>query len=355
MIAIQSYTFHAKKIPFSEGPKIVKEFLKQQSLHYRHFFYFFTHSDTPTMQKVVKEIPNIGPIRGQKFDLYLSNIEDGVGCTEDEIMANMAKIYRRYGFWNSCLVYQDIDYFSYHAPSIRSVPCYSPSHIHGSRIDVSRDRLSSGCYISLDIVIYDGERHLDPKPYRDAIKKLLPRIRCQEALQWHMTDEEKATYERLKQTVKPHLESAKAFLKQYFPKRTRTAPTILQVSPREYYAPSNLSFAPALKKLGKQYGYTYGSSSSDASFNLYSVHKRTPMGHYIQVEIDAGSMKKELSIWLQFWGVGFRYDLGACAEDPIDQEALERFMKEAFDVIARAEEEVLPALDAHFPQGPDWY
>ena len=105
MLAIQTYRFRIKtKIPFSEWPQIAKTFLSQQSLHYGRFLYYFEDL-CDACPKAVKNYPNLGPVRKRSNIWqrpYLSNIEDGVGCSEAEIMALMPKIHRRYGFNIKC-------------------------------------------------------------------------------------------------------------------------------------------------------------------------------------------------------------------------------------------------------------
>ena len=114
MLAIQTYRFWIRsKIPFSEWPQIAKSFLSQQSLNHSRFLYYFEDA-WGACPKAVKNYPNLGPVREcggiRQNTPYLSNIEDGIGCSETEIMALMPKIHRRYGFGESYIIFQDIDF-----------------------------------------------------------------------------------------------------------------------------------------------------------------------------------------------------------------------------------------------------
>lgn len=348
MLAIQTYRFGVRsKIPFSEWPQIARTFLSQQSLHYDRFLYYFEDA-FGACPKAVKNSPNLGPVReggGRRQNTpYLSNIEDGIGCSEAEIMALMPKIHRRFGFNESYIIFQDIDFFSQNIPAIIRPPGNSPACIKGSSIVCFRDSVfpNFSC-IELRIVIYDGNNIYDPTPYLDAMKQLLPGIKHEGFVEGCMTEAEQHEYNVLNQSAAPMLEG----IRNYFDSR------LPGIQRQRVYSEDDvkLSLAPILKKLCKQYGYTY----ITYTYFTFFIQKRTPNGHYIVIDIDTGVRYHEINFAAEFIGVGFRHRIATSSFFQACDGDANRYLSNCFAVLSAAEKEVLPAIDAHFPPTPDWF
>lgn len=348
MLAIQCYRFLiGTKIPFSDWPQIVQAFLNQQSLHHERFLYYF-EDNCGGLPKALKDCPQLGPIRWRPAKSenihYLSNIEDDTGCTKADILSLMPKIYRRYGFSETHIIYQDINFFSQNIPAIVQAPGNTPSCIKGSSITCYRDsvfpRWSS---IDLSIVIYDGEKTFDPTPYFDAMKQLLPGVRYFGFVECCMSEDELRAYETLNADAAALLESARNHLSNLLPTMSEQLPNGLNTP--------KLSAAPVLKKLCKQYGYEY----VKCEYFHYFITKRTANGHSIMLEVDVGPSFKGVGLLVRYVGVGFDHRIASSFGYPQDQIDLENYLLQCFHALASAEKEVLPALDAHFPATPDWF
>ena len=348
MLAIQTYRFLiGTKIPFSDCPGIVQTFLDQQNLHYTRFLYYF-QDNYGGLPKIMKDCPNIGPIHsfptnaGEYF--YLSNIGIDTGCTEDEIISVVPKIHRRYGLSEAHLIYQDIDFFSEHIPALIQEPGDTPACIKGSGITLFRDsvfpRWNS---IDLNIIIHNGTRAYDPTPYFDAMQKLLPGVRHMGFVKCCFTAEESALYDRLNQDAVSLVERACSFFEKHLPGRITDTSHTSDIP--------KLSVAPALKKLGKRFGYSYVKHE----YGLFFVQKRTANGHYISLEFDVGPMFKGVGFSVSYVGAGFKHQLGSAFRYPQNQEDLEDYLLQIFNALASAEKEVFPALDAHYPVTPHWF
>lgn len=348
MLAIQIYRFRVKtKIPYSDWPQIAKAYLEEQGLHYERFLYYFEDVYS-ACEKAVKNAPNLGPVRelddrGRKMQ-YLSNIEDGIGCSEVEILALMPKIHRRYGFWSTHVIFQDIDFFSRKIPAIIRGPGNTPDCIKGSSIVCFRDSVfASECYLDLRIITYDVENTYDPAPYLEAMKRHLPGIKYESFVECCMTEAEERAYEVLNREAAPLVEGFSGYL-------GAKLPAILE---KPVYSAENgkLSLVSKLKKLCKQYGYTY------VQFLSYTflIRKRMPNGHYLLIDIDTGVYYHQISFMVRFAGVGFRYQIAESSFFQANGGDVDRFLEDCFAALAAAEKEVLPQLDAHFPATPDWF
>lgn len=348
ILAVQTYRFLiGTKVPFSDCPGIVRTFLNRQSLHYDRFLYYF-HDNFGGLPKIMKDCPHIGPMRSQPSGagevLYLSNIGEDTGCTEAEIMAVVPKIHRRYGLSEAYLIFQDIDFFGQHIPSVIRAPGNTPACIKGSGITLYRDavfpRWNS---IDLKIVIHNGTDTYDPTPYLEAMKQLLPGVRHVGGVECCMTNEEQTLYDGLNQSAAALAENVCSYLGKLLPEQSRPEDVILD-------AP-NLSVVPALKRIGKQYGYSYVKHE----YGCFYVQKRTANGHYILLDIDVGPTFKGVGVLIRHIGAGFEHQIGSAFHYPREQQGLEDFLSQIFSALVSAEKDVLPALDAHYPPTPDWY
>lgn len=348
MLAIQTYRFLiGTKIPFSDCPKIVQTFLNQQNLHYDRFLYYF-HDNYGGLPKIMKDCPHIGPMRsrltnaGEHF--YLSNIEEDTECPEAEIISVVPKIHRRYGLSEAHIIYQDIDFFSQKVPAVIQSPGNTPTCIKGSSITLYRDsvfpRWNS---IDLQIVIHNGTDTYDPAPYFEAMKQLLPGVRYMGFVECCLTNEEQATYDTLNQSAAPLIENACNYINNLLPDRSSQSNAMLD-------APK-LSVAPVLKKLGKQFGYSYVKHE----YGCFFIQKRTENGHYIMLDIDVGPSFKGVGLLIRYIGAGFVHRIGSTFRYPHNQADLEKYLLSIFQVLASAEKEIISELDAHYPPTPDWF
>ena len=130
MRLIRNYFFKiGTKIPFSEWPEIVHQFLLENHIISHRFLYYFedilcyNENKEDAMPKcsctkILKDCPSLGEIRyhngkahGRSDILYLSNIDRQDSFSEEKLLPLMKKIHRRYGFSESDLYYFDIDFF----------------------------------------------------------------------------------------------------------------------------------------------------------------------------------------------------------------------------------------------------
>ena len=342
------YSFYiGTKIPFSEWPDIVQSYMKQQGLHYSDFFYTF-EGLPKVIARAAKECPELGPVRTRQGknaeDYYLSNIESDTGCTEQMIMSLMPKIYRRYGFSESYLYYDGVDFFSRTYPKARQAPTDEPDWDKRPCITLYRDsvfpRFSS---IDLDFVLHDDSGSYDPAPYVQAMKQLLPGVRHTAHTQCCLSDAEKAEYERLNREAEPLLDAVRSYLEDKLP----PPPEFSFLSAKA----ASLSVAPALRKLCRRYGFSY---IRHYNGNFY-IQKRSTGGHYIFLDIGVAPTCKRVELLVKYIVAGFEHRLAFRSFLPDDQADMESWFTECFDVLCAAEKEVFPPLAAHFPPSPDWY
>lgn len=347
MLAIQTCRFLiGTKVPFSDFPQILRTYLAGQNLHYNRFLYYF-QDDFGALPKIIRDCPQIGPIRvrqnGSQEQHFLSNIPDG-GCTEEDILPLVPKLHRRYGCGEVHLMFCDMDFFGQAIAGILKSPGNTPDCIKSPGITLHRDsvfpRWSS---IDLRIVIYDGRYVFDPTPYIQAMQDLFPGIRTMGFIECCMTDAEEQAYSILNRDAALLLEQARSFFRNLLPEEPR--------HPNFDLHPQKLSAAPVLKRLGRQYGYTY----AKCEYHTFSLYKPTQNGHYILLEIDMGRNFDEINTVIEFVGMGFRHRLAQCACLPQGQSELEDNLSRVFQALTDAEQEVIPPLAAHYPPTPDWF
>jgi len=349
MLAIKTYRFLiGTKIPFSDCPGIVQSFMEQQNLHYSRFLYYFK-DNYGGLPKIMKDCPHIGPIRsrlnsngGEYF--YLSNIEEDTGCAEAEIISVVPKIHRRYGLSEAHIIYQDIDFFAQKIPATTQAPGNTPDCIKGSSITLYRDSVFPRWNrIDLKIIIHNGMNTYDPTPYFEAMQQLLPGVRHMGFVECCLTNEEQSLYDQLNEQATTFVQSACTHFENQLPERITSTAAILDTP--------KLSVAPALKRLGKQYGYSYVKHE----YGCFFVQKRTANGHYIVLDIDVGPMFKGVGLLIRYVGAGFDHCIGSTFRYPLDQKDLENYLLQIFEALASAEKDVIPALDSHYPPTPDWF
>lgn len=370
MRLIKNYDFHIKtKIPYAIWPTLVHQFLEEQGLTSRSFLYYFEdypvegetieeQMKTCACAKILKDDPSLGECRfdnGKKrgtCDLFfLSNI-DGTPLPSDAIVFPlMQKIHRRYGFTETDLYYLDIDFFgrntpygrdfsSAECPEVPSDPirCIE-SQPYGSGIRLHRDILGENyLFLSVDI-LHDG-KIMNPEPYAEAMKRLLPEIKVEESLNIYLTDEEKQDIEKLNASAACSLEQCRDYLATHF---------AYGIEPD---CESRYSIATPLKKLARKYGYTYHSLYRNC---VFSLQKRTSKGKILYIEIESGPSRNHLSFMVSFCGIGFTHDLGGNYGVPKNQTDANLFLEHSMQILSEFEKAVLPSLDQQYPETPNWF
>ncbi len=353
MRAIRQYSFLiGTRIPFTEWPGIVEEFFSLQKLSYRKFYYCFSDSDYAVpytaCHKAVKDFPQLEPIRWVTSEkdittLYLTNIEDGGSCTHAEIMTMLPKLYRKYGFVDSVLIYQDIDFFGKNLTEIRCEGKEPQQRVHGSAVVLHRcqfDTRWNGITINADFVY--GDEVLDTTIYRDAMAELLPGIRCMESVRIFFDAEDEEHFAERSAAAETAVASAQEFFEQRLPKYDRLA-----------RAEGGAPVGSALKKIAKKHGYTYR-----YDYYVHTLCKRTKNGHYIQLEVFAYSGSGRLSridTHVNCLGLGFQHRIYSGGAPGMDQRDTEEYLKAVVHALAEAEETVFPEIEAFYPPTPEWY
>ena len=192
-------------------------------------------------------------------------------------------------------------------------------------------------------MIHDEKGTYDPIPYIEAMKQLLPGVRCMCYVECCLTKEENTLYDMLNQGAVPLIEKANVFFGGA-PPECSASRDISQEVPL-------LSVAPVLKRLCKQYDYSYIKHDN----GCFYIQKRTTKGHYILLDIDVGPMFKRVDTFIRYVGAGFDHRIGSKSCCPKDQQDLEDYLLKTFQALALAEKDIFPALDSHYPPTPDWF
>ena len=375
MRVIQSYTFKlSPKIPFSDCPDIVHRFLEEQKLTSNRFLYFFDelihHSIKPledalvsgSCAKAVKDCPALGEIRFYNGDsyggypkLFLSNIDRETACTEADILPNMKKIHRRYGFSECDLYYYDMDFFGKVIPCSRDLTFIERRAAHfekefnplwnlgnqpyGSGIHLQRYS-SGGNSITLSIdILYDGIIH-DPTPYIEGMKALLPNNHPRISMEIYLTDEERQELESVHTQIQPLIEKASQFFAQHFPSKDR-----------QNISPCNYALAPKLKKMAKQHSFSYRYDG----FGCCVLDKRTPRGHIFRVWAESGPSHFDTHYHVNIQGIGFCHRLCKTMQTPTNQAESDQCTEKMFSLVSEFEKTLLPELDVFYAETPEWF
>ena len=356
-----NYFFHVgTKIPYSEWPELVHTFLQKQGLSGKRFMYYFeTLLGTDPNEdrykrnlaqggcsRILKDCPELGPMqfrldaKNGRFDLaYLSNIGEEP-FPEEKILPLMKKIHRSYALTESNLYYYDIDFFHDRIPYEQDMKLRLEDRPYGSGICLHRDACADN-YIQLSIDLLHDGKVLDAKPYFDAMRELLPGIRVSTLLEPHLSQSEKAAVEATNCTAAPFLKQCREFFSQWFTDNNR-----------QNSSSSKYSIAPTLKKLCRQYGYSY---KSEGVKYIFSIHKRSQKGNVLLLDVWTGPSRYSLDFDVSFQGLGFNHRLGYCMHTPTDQATADDCLKQVVSTLVVFEKTMLPLLDALFPETPDWF
>lgn len=374
MRVIQTYFFiMSSKTPYSDYPAIAHRFLDEQNLTSHRFLYFFdeliynTKTTAETLAsgscaKAVKDCPAFGEIRlfdGESYGayqtLFLSNIDTDTGCTEADILPHMKKIHRRYGFCECNLYYYDIDFFGHVIPCSRDLTdaetraAYFEKELnplwnlgnqpYGSGIRLHRYS-TGGNYISLSIdLMHNGVIH-DATPYFEAMKALLPGIKPTIRMNIYLTDEEKQEISKWDALITPTLEKTRSFFAQCFPTKDR-----------QNYFNSRYTLAPKLKKLAKQYGFSYHYEG----FGCCVLDKKTPRGHTLRILVESGPSRYSTGYHINIQGLGFCYELCNSMQTPKNQAESDACSHHILSIVSEFEKTLLPELDSFYSETPDWF
>lgn len=382
MRILQSFRYTlGTKPPFDQLPAMIDNFLHSHNLTHRVFHYYFeTYDFTETYrevvdgskcsrcfapdhycekcrseaerylrngtgcQRAVKENPFLGPIhiqqtqRNDKHILHNFEVEDN--WAKASIYGILPKIYRRYGFANTQLIYRDIDFFSRRTYSPAPAAQCAPEYYPGSAITILRSVFPAGNVVILTIASDDPSDVPDATMYAEALRQHLGCKKYLSCTDLVMDDQETEFYENLNQQAVPLIKAAKEFFKDQMPEEKGNELSAASVSVAAY-----------LKKFGKRYGYSY----QGYEHYMYFMEKRLANGHYVCLEFVSNPDSPDADPFVNLVGLGFHHQIwfdGFSPQNP--QDASEYFTK-LFDTLTRAEKSVFPAILDLYPQTPDWF
>ena len=382
MRILQCYRFLVgTKIPFDQWPRIIEDYLHRHDLTPRMFHYCLEDYDNTdrarsvldgtkcetcpsstdlcghcrkraadllckgtACDRALKEAPYLGPIkiRRTRYDLIrsLNNFDDTSDQAKDQIYPIISKIYRRYGFAHSSLIYRDIDFFSRRVPTPTPEPEYLLNGYPSSGITLHRSCISNDNAIILVVdSCYPGQIP-DASPYADALGQLLPGIKRLSATKIIMEEEERGRYEEIHRRAGPLVKQARAaFLEQMPEEKGNDEPG------------SKVSVASWLKKLGKRHGYAYLGYRD----HVYSMEKKLPNGHYICLEFVSAPLSADADPIVSLCGLGFEHKIWTDGFSPQNPRDASEYFTKLFDVLSLAESTVFPAILDLYPPSPDWF
>ena len=369
------------KIPFDKWPDIIEQYLQEQNLRHHSFHYCLeTYDDSErcrsvldgtkcetcgaseyacercrkeaenTVRKVtaceraVKENPFLGTIhaRQTRYNTIqsLNNFVDESNNSKEKIYAIIPKLYRRYGFAETYLIYRDIDFFSRRVSTPAPESEYLINGYEGSGITLYRSCLSQDNAIILVVESrYPGEVP-DAKPYADALGELLPGTKRLSDTKIIMENDEHVRYEALHSQAKPLVKQAKEFINEHMPEEKGNDEPDAKVS-----------VASWLKKLGMRYGYAYLGYSN----YVYLMEKRLQDGHYICLEFVSNPLSPDADPYVKLCGLGFNHEIWVDGFSPQNSLDASDYFTKLFDTLAEAEQNVFPAILDLYPPTPNWF
>lgn len=365
MRLIKKYLFKiGTKIPYSEWPDIAHRFLSDNGLTNHRFLYYFDDipsesAESNACTRILKDCPELGEIQHQTSrysdTVWLGNIGQSDSFPEERILPLMKKIHRRYGFSQCTLYYYDIDFFGKLIPYDRDYTvahriCHSGipfdpdrsinEQPYGSGITLQRDCCAQN-FLTLSIDILHDGTVFDPTPYCESMQALLPGIKPSVSLKIYLNEVEKQQYEQINQAAAPILAQCRAFFQSRLPS-----------AQFQNITESNYSIAKPLKKLTKQYGYTYQLVWSGGT---YSIEKKTSRGNILYILVDSGPSHYDLNVDVTFQGVGFCHRLSYSKHTPTNQEETDACLERIRQTLSEFEHTMLPDLDHAFPESPAWF
>lgn len=382
MRILQTYRFLVgTRIPFDKWPAMIEQYLREQTLHHRHFHYYLEAYDDSercrsivdgtkcetcqapewacgrcreeaedtvrkgnACERAVKENPFLGAIRVRQEQhstiQSLSDFDDDPTSSKEQIYAILPRLYRRYGFTETVLIYRDIDFFSRRVPTPKPESENLLLGYKGSGITLYRSCLSRDNAIILTVEAHYPGEVLEAAPYADAFSKLLPGIKRLSGTEIIMEADERLQYEALHSQADPLVKQAKEFFNDHMPEEKGNDEPDAKVS-----------VATWLKKLSKRYGYTYSGYSN----YMYFLEKRLSNGHYICLEFVSNPLSPDADPYIKLCGLGFNHEIWADGFSPQNTQDASDYFTTLFETLAQAEKTVFAPILELYPSTPDWF
>ena len=382
MRILQHYRFRVgRKLPFDKWPGIVEDFLKEQGLTHRCFHYWLENFDFSERYRAVldgsrcqdcqapgfacercrkeaadglrkgtaceraaREHPFLKPLvtwdtKHERMQA-LHNYDDESSDSKAEIYAILPKIYRRYGFIETRLIYRDIDFFGQRLPSPK--PCMDSQWdgYMASGITLYRSCMAEDNAIILVVEgRYPGELP-DADRYADALGAKLPGVKRLSGTQVIMEEKDRERYAQMAVQAEPMIRTAKTFFEERMPNSADHG---------EMEGAPNV--AAVLKRLCKRYGYQY----IGYDYYIYFVRKKLPGGHYVCVELESSPSFPSADPGVSLCGLGFEHEIWGSTFSPRNARETTEYLTEFFQTLAQAEEAVFGDILKNYPDTPDWY
>lgn len=382
MRILQHYRFRVgRKIPFDKWPGIVEDFLMEQGLHHRCFHYWMENLDLSQRYRAVldgsrcrdchapeyacercrkeasdglrkgtgceraaREHPFLKPLVtwDTKYDTMqaLHNYDAEDNNSKQEIYGILPKIYRRYGFIETRLIYRDIDFFGRRLPSPKPDKESPWDGYMASGITLYRSCLSEDNAI---ILVVEGRypgKLPDADFYADALGAKLPGVKRVSSTQVIMEKSDQQQYDELAARVAPTVSAAKKFLEESMP--------IHRNDDEPEGAPN---VATVLKRLCRRYGYQY----VGYEYYIYFAQKKLPSGHYVCVELESSPSLPGADPGVSLCGLGFRHEIWCSTFAPRNAAETAEYLNQFFRTLAQAEATVFADILKEYPDTPDWY
>ena len=382
MRVINDYKFYyGTKLPFSEIPDRIHQFLSSQGLQSNRFMYYFedyaeerhlydgsAHAyATHGCERIIKDCPALGNIRVKLKDdtryPFLTNL-DGESFPENKLLPLMKKIHKRYGFFRTHLYYSEIDFFGKAFP-------YEPTYLNAddqsssspyahaywsidcppnAGISIYRCSLTTDNYISLSVdSLFDGKLR-DTTPYYQALRAVLPKMRSYHESFIRPTRAEKAVIDANNLKAAPVLEKCRKSFQAHM---------------SADYKPTDGTDLSSVSKAMKAIAGSYGFSFKRVRNRDYKAAKRTPRNAVIFVELEVSSNPPAYadpeyawpgaSLVISLQGVGFKHELYCDVFIPRNEGAIIARLHELFSAYDKFENDLLNELDSCFEVTPDWF
>ena len=353
MRVIKKYVFKiGTKFKFDRLPDLIRSYLDSLNLTSRKFFYYLedlvylpSTPDTVVRSacgRMFRACPSLGDICAKQSEgldtLWITNIDREAESSDEIIRPLLSKIYRSYGFTESRLYYFDIDFFGRVVPMEMDDANIEDRPV-GSGITIEKS-VSGDNYITLSVDVLNGKEILDPTPYVEAMKQLLPGVKANSGMIIYLSPEEKQAMADIHTNAIGELGEAVEFF--------------MENLPADYYGiwPAKYSISSKLKKLAAKYGYEYANEYQNL---LFSLSKRTERGNLLAVGVISSPSRYHLEISVTYEGLGFKQYLGSGNYAPAGQKEFNELMDDLMDAVSRFESTLLSQLDSKYPDTPAWY
>ena len=380
MRILQSF-WYAVKRPFAQIPPLIDAFLRNQGLSHRSFHYYLEDYDLTEVfravadgrrcqecdaflsrcpqcraeaerylqkgtacQRAIREYGLPGPIHTQEINQCtvqsLHNFASSDNAEKEWFCGLLPKLYRRCHFNEIRLIYRDIDFFSQQASSPAPVVTVPKQPYFCSGITILRNGLPAANGVALTLVSDDPSNVPDASAYAEALKQHLNCKEYQASVKFLLSEQEIALYEDLNRRAAPFVQEVSDFFDRRMPNQTQ---------PNE--EASLRQFASQLKKLGAQYGYTYGGYQ----YFVYTLEKKLPNGHYIALEFVSHPRFPCADPCIELCGLGFRHEIWKGSFAPVNSKDTTAYLSRFFETLEEAEQTLLPAIADLYPDTPHWF